>query len=113
MSEGAHLLKLPLGTRRFLDPVDLGAVSCAHKAWRDHLSHDDSIWRDICCGRLGMGGTPEGPDRAPLPTYRTAFRAWYAALGTYGELGVRATRAWRQLEDWTRERFPEVAASLR
>lgn len=87
------------------------------RQWRDHLSSDDSVWRGLCEARLGMGGGsgggPVAPDRSVLPTYRAAWLAFQAVLGRYGELGVRAYRAWRQVEDWLEEHMPEVAASLR
>lgn len=96
-----------------LDPVGLGAASCVQKLWRDHICHEDSLWRAICASRLGMESGPVGLNGQPLPTYREAFLSWHQAVGKYGVLAERAYRAWRKIERWTAEHIPQVAASLR
>ena len=104
---------LSLLVRSHLEPRQLGAASCVQRSWRDHISQEDSIWHTICSERLGMQAAPVTHNGRPLPSYRSAWLAWHATLGKYGELAVRAYRAWRQIEDWAGANLPPIAASLR
>jgi hypothetical protein len=98
--------------RSLLSPKDLAAAACTHAAWRAAVNQEEGIWRQLCETEFALAARV-GPDRAPLPTYKSAFDAWQASFGKYGTLAGRALRAWKLVEDWTKENFPPVAGSLR
>lgn len=100
------------GRRSLLSPTDLAAVACTHRAWRKAVDGEEPLWRALCEAEFCLAA-PVGPDRQPRPGYKAAYAAWRTSFGQYGPLATRALRAWRKVEEWTAQHFPEVAASLR
>ena len=43
---------------------------------------------------------------------RLAFNVWQREIGSYGELGQRACKCWRKIEDFLAKHKPEIAATL-
>ena len=96
----------------YLTPEDLAAAACTHKAWRLAVVQEEGLWRDLCLAEFSLTAA-RAPDRQPLPSFQAAFGAWRASFGRYGRMAGRALRAWRQVEEWSRQNFPDVARSLR
>ena len=103
---------LPAPTCSYLAPGDLAAAACTHKAWRLAVVQEEGLWRSFCEAEFSLT-TARAPDRQPLPSFQAAFGAWRASFSRYGSMAGRALRAWRQVEEWSRENFPDVARSLR
>ena len=105
-------LPAPCPACSYLAPADLAAAAVSHKAWRLAVVQEEGLWRDACEAEFSLTAA-RAPDRQPLPSFHAAFCAWRASFGRYGPLAGRALRAWRQVEEWSREHFPDVARSLR
>ncbi len=46
------------------------------------------------------------------PNCRLAFFDWQREIGSYGELGQRACKCWRKIEDFLAKHKPQIAATL-
>ena len=98
---------------RHLSGRELAGVACVCKYLRDFVAAEDQLWQERCAEELAMEAPVAVATRALLPTYREAYHGWQRALGSYGELGRRAWRAWATVEAWLEEHSPVVGASLR
>lgn len=76
------------------------------------MCQEEGIWQRLCEAEFALAARV-GPDRSPLPSFKSVFDAWQASFGKYGTLAGRALRAWKLVEDWTQEHCPPVASSLR